>query len=85
MKLWDTPKPKPGTLAYKFCEFFVNHFNFCEGYYYGTELEKPENKLYNWLYEHWLFPFKQTHCVCCNSVRGLMYGVVIGYIIGRLV
>lgn len=39
--LWDTPKPQKGTWFYKFCAFFVDHINFCEGYYYGTEIEKP--------------------------------------------
>lgn len=80
--LWDTPKPQKGTWFYKFCAFFVDHINFCEGYYYGTEIEKPENIVYNWLYSHWLFPFKQNGCVCCNVVRGVLYGAVIGFIFG---
>lgn len=84
MKLLDTPKPEKGTLAYKLAAFFVNHINFCEGYYYGTELDKPENPLYNFFYKYWLFPFRQNDCICCNTVRGVLYGVLIGYILGVL-
>lgn len=65
--LWDTPKPQKGTWFYKFCAFFVDHINFCEGYYYGTEIEKPENIVYNWLYSHWLFLSSKT--VACAVMR----------------
>lgn len=82
--LLDTPKFEPGTLGYKLAEFFVNRCNPCEGFYYGTETEKPENKVYNWFYKVWLFPFKQNDCLCCNTVRGLIYGGIIGYLIGRM-
>lgn len=80
----DTPKPQPGTLAYTLCQFFVNHINWCEGYYYDTDEPKPDNKLYNWLYAHWLWPFKQNDCICCNTVRGVVYGGVVGYSMGVL-
>lgn len=82
--LLDTPKFEPGTLGYKLAEFFVNNLNWCEGMLYGTDIEKPENKVYNWFYKVWLFPFKQNDCLCCNTVRGLIYGGIIGYLIGRM-
>lgn len=82
MELWDTPKPAPGTLGYKLCKFFVNRLNFCEGYFYDTETPKPENPVYEWFYKFWLFPFKQNECICCNTVRGLIYGGIIGYLLG---
>ena len=62
---------------------FIDKVNFCHGEY-SDGTAKPENKVYDWLYYHWLWPFKQTDCVCCNAVRGLLYGVIIGYVIGRL-
>lgn len=78
MRLLDTPKPEPGTRWYRFCEWFCNRVNFCEGYYYGTDVPKPENKLYNFLYSVWLFPFSQNDCICCNTVRGIIYGFILG-------
>lgn len=84
MKLLDTPKPAQGTIAYRLCKFFVDHINFCEGVYYGTTIDKPENPLYNFFYKYWLFPFRQNDCICCNTVRGLLYGGIVGYILGSL-
>lgn len=83
MRLIDPPKPKEGTLAYKLVSFFVNRINFCEGLYYNG-MDKPDNKVYEFFYTYWLFPFKQNDCICCNTVRGLLYGGVAGYIVGRL-
>lgn len=81
MFLFDTPKPKEGTKLYRLCEWFVNYVNWCEGYLYGTETPKPENKVYDFFYTYWLFPFKQNDCICCNTVRGLIYGLIMGYVI----
>lgn len=90
-KLIDTTQlPSKGTLKYKVCKWFCNYINFCHGVYYdaydaeGTPIEKPENKIYNFFYKYWLFPFKQTDCICCNTVRGLIYGGVLGYILRGL-
>ena len=69
---------------HKFKKWFVDNVNWCEGYYYGTEIEKPENKIYNFFYKYWLFPWKQTDCLCCNTTRGLIYGIIIGYLLGEI-
>ena len=75
--------PEPGTWRYRLADWFVTHINFCEGYSLdGTP--KPENRLYNWLYAHWLWPFEQNDCLCCNTVRGVIYGMLIGYLLGRI-
>lgn len=93
MKLIDTSvRPEPGTWKYKVCRWFCNNINWCHGTYYDQiffrnqifYIDKPENKLYEWFYMYWLFPFKQTGCLCCNTVRGLLYGGIIGFILGRL-
>ena len=84
MELWDTPKPKPGTWAYKFVAWFCNNVNLCHGWLYDSDIEKPANKVYDFFYKVCLFPFKQNDCICCNTVRGLLYGGLIGYIIGSL-
>jgi len=71
-----------GSIREHLLNWFIDRVNFCHGEFHdGTE--KPANKLYDWLYYHWLWPFKQTDCVCCNTVRGLLYGIIIGYVIGR--
>lgn len=94
MRLIDASQinPKPGTLRYKFCKFFNDKINWCSGVVYGElnpenpefPLDKPENKVYNWFYEYWLFPFKQNNCICCNTVRGVFYGLILGYILRSL-
>lgn len=84
MKLWDTPKPKPGTFWYKVCQFFVNNINWCEGWYYDSDTPKPPNKLYDFLFTYWLFPFKNNACLCCNTTRGVFYGLVLGFILGKI-
>ena len=81
MILCTLPQPKPGTLFYKLSAWFVNNVNWCEGYYYGTETPKPDNRVYNFFYKYWLFPFENTGCVCCNTVRGLVYGFILGGIL----
>lgn len=81
MFLFDTPKPKKDTRLYRFCEWFVNNINWCEGYYYGSDKPKPNNKVYDFFYTYWLFPFKQNDCICCNTVRGLIYGLIMGYVL----
>lgn len=78
MKLLSTPQPKQGTRWYRFCEWFVNHINWCEGYYYRTETPKPENKLYNFLWKYWLFPFENNGCACCIGTRAFVYGFILG-------
>lgn len=78
------PQPKPGERGYTFVKWFTDNINWCHGYYYGTETPKPDNKLYNFFYTYWLFPFVQNECLCCNTVRGLIYGGIIGFILRGL-
>lgn len=84
MKLLDSSKihPDPSTLWGKACELFINHINFCHDYYDGTE--KPANPVYDFFRKYWLFPFEQTECPCCNAVRGLIYGAILGFLLGVL-
>ena len=77
--------PAPGERGYRFVNWFCDNINFCHEYYYGTDTPKPENRVYNILYEYWSFPFEQPDCICCNTVRGLIYGGIIGFILGRLI
>lgn len=93
MKLIDSSKrPLEGTWRYKFCRWFVDNINWCEGTYYDKKnpenpellLDKPYNPVYEWFYKYWLFPFEQTGCACCNTVRGLIYGAGLGFILGKL-
>lgn len=91
MHLIDTNVLLPeGTWRYKFIKWFCDNINFCHGYRYaeydeeGNPVAKPDNKLYDFLYRYWLFPFKQNDCICCNTVRGLVYGFVIGLVLGWL-
>lgn len=81
MKLIDTSiRPPEGTWRYKVCEFFCNYINFCHGVRYNG-VDKPDNPVYDWFYTYWLFPFKQTGCACCNTVRGLIYGFILGWLL----
>lgn len=65
--------------------FFLNRINFCHGYYYPSEEPKPQNLVYDFFYRNWLRPWKQNDCLCCNAVRGLIYGLIIGIFMGRYV
>lgn len=75
MKLFNPPT-KPEWLI----KWFINNVNWCHGYYYNGD-EKPENKIYNFFYKYWLFPFEQNDCICCNTVRGLIYGFLLGLLL----
>lgn len=87
----STRVPEKGTLKYKFNKWFVNNINWCDGYKYdeydeaGNPVEKSENKIYNFFYTYWLWPYIQTGCACCNTVRGLIYGGIIGFIVGKFI
>lgn len=84
MKLIDTSiKPPVGSWRYKFYAWFCDNVNFCLGVTYEG-IDKPDNRVYDWFYTYWLFPFKQTGCACCNTVRGLIYGGLIGFFLGLL-
>ena len=78
MKLIDPWHPLPHQFGYKFCQWFNDKVNFCHGYYFDTLIEKPANPVYNFFYDYWLFPFRQNDCLCCNTVRGLIYGFILG-------
>ena len=79
----DVPKPEKGTLAWHFFRWFNDNVNFCHGWLYDSGLDKPDNPVYNWFYDHWLWPFRQNGCLCCNAVRGLIYGFAAGFLFGR--
>lgn len=79
----STVIPPEGTWRYKFRSWFIDNVNFCHGQT-ASGVDKPENKLYNWFYKYWLWPYAQTDCLCCNTVRGLIYGAVLGFVIGKL-
>lgn len=81
MKLLQPWHPLPGQFGYRFVKWFRNNINWCDGYYYDSLEPKPDNKLYNFFYKYWLFPFEQNDCICCNTVRGLIYGIIIGAIL----
>lgn len=92
--MFDHLPVKKGTRLYRIVKWFVDNLNWCEGYYYDEFTEKdgelvpvpkPENKVYNWFYEHWLWPWKQTGCVCCNTVRGMMYVAAIFIILWSVI
>ena len=78
MNLKDPWHPLPNQFGYKFVKWFTENINWCHGYYYDSLTPKPENHLYNFFYKYWLFPFKQNDCICCNTVRGLIYGFILG-------
>lgn len=85
-----TQMPEKSSWKYRFTKWFCDNVNVCHGFKYdeydalGNPVEKPENKIYNFFYKYWLWPFVQTDCICCNTVRGLIYGAVIGFILGKL-
>ncbi len=72
-----------GTWKYRLAAWFINNVNFCHGLRIdGTP--KPDNKVYNAFYKYWLWPFQQTDCICCNTVRGLLYGFAAGFLLRGL-
>ena len=73
--------PPEASLRYKLLKFFIDKVNFCHGQYFDSEVDKPYNSLYEFFYRYWLFPFKQNDCICCNTVRGLIYGFILGVLL----
>lgn len=86
----DSTKPvDPATRWGRFRVWFHNNINWCEGTIisgknFEETLDKPDNPVYEWFYKYWLWPFEQTGCACCNTVRGLCYGIAIGFVLGML-
>lgn len=86
----DSTKPiDPSTRWGRFRVWFHNNINWCEGTIINLKnpeivLDKSPNRVYDWFYNHWLWPFQQTGCACCNTVRGVCYGILIGFIFGKL-
>lgn len=84
-----THVPEKWSFKYKLTKLFIDNINFCHGFKFdefdaqGNPVEKPENKIYNFVYKYWLWPFQQTGCICCNTVRGLIYGGIVGFIVGK--
>lgn len=74
-------------LTNKLWWFFLDHINWCHPVYHdGTE--KPDSKLY-YLYclAFWPIPWMEEKygkqpCWCCASVRGLIYGLLMGFAAG---
>lgn len=87
----STKIPPEGTWRYRFSKWFTDNINWCHGAYYneydeqGNPVDKPDNKIYNFFYKYWLWPYIQTDCICCNTVRGVIYGVVIGWVMGKII
>ncbi len=67
----------------KFRVWFQDHVNFCENFSSGEP--KPLNPVLAFFVQHWFWPFENPHCDCCAAVRGVVYGGVVGFILGVIV
>lgn len=66
------------TLWTKAKNFFLDHINWCH-----KTLSTGEEKPMTWFYEFWCWifwpiPWMEEPCWCCASVRGVIYGILLG-------
>lgn len=64
--------------------FFLEKINWCHPTDRNGNEKKP-SLFYNiYCYIFWPIPWmKPEPCWCCASVRGIVYGLIIGYLIGH--
>lgn len=79
-------KQRMNRLWYELKWFFLEKLNWCHPVdRHGND--KPETlfyKIYCWAF--WPIPWMEPQpCWCCASVRGLAYGVIIGFGLGYLI
>ena len=66
------------TLWKKAKDFFLDHINWCHPTLSNGE-EKEPTAFYNfWCWLFWPIPWMDEPCWCCASVRGVIYGVILG-------
>lgn len=64
--------------------FFLDHINWCHKTLSNGE-PKPNTKFYQFFcYLFWPIPWNEEPCWCCAGTRGIIYGVVLGIILGYL-
>lgn len=71
---WGIPMIK------KLKNFFLDYINWCHPTYSNGE-EKKVTWFYTfWCWCFWPIPWMDDPCWCCASVRGMMYGFVMGLV-----
>jgi hypothetical protein len=67
----------------KLKHWFQWNVNFCVHEVDGVE--KPENKLYNFIYKYYFWPLENPNCICCTGIRSIVYGLIIGVLLGGFI
>lgn len=72
------------TLVQKIKWWFLEQVNWC----HPTDRdgnEKPKTLFYTaYCFLFWPIPWQDTPCWCCASVRGIMLGLIFGFLAGYL-
>lgn len=64
----------------KIKNFFLDHINWCHKELSTGGEKEPTNwyQFYCWLF--WPIPWQKEPCWCCASVRGIIYGIILGIV-----
>ena len=58
--------------------FFIDHINWCHPTN-SDGSEKAPSRFYDaWCWVFWPIPWMDEPCWCCASVRGVIYGIILG-------
>jgi hypothetical protein len=64
---------------WKIIKAWLRRFNWCEPLDPEGE-DKPESRLYDFYCRlFWPIPWQEQPCWCCASVRGIIYGLIVGW------
>jgi len=65
--------------------FFIDHINWCHPV--NSKGQEKESTLFYeyWCKLFWPIPWMEAPCWCCASVRGVIYGLIVGAIYGRYI
>lgn len=78
-------KKQLSKLCYEIKWFFLEQINWCHKTDRNGNEKKPSIFYNLYCYLFYPIPWMENPCWCCASVRGLVYGIVLGFVLGKFI